>query len=123
MHETIIHETFADVGLWWRWLALTTRAVRSEWNNPTIGEHFERLAGRMDEIDREQGIPAPDANGLVSSSLAANLEAIRAGEELRAVIVRPMSSPGLSAEPSIADVLEANSTSAHETPPLLVEPG
>jgi hypothetical protein len=93
MDERIVHETFADIGLWWRWLATTTRAVRVEWNNPKVGEHFEWLAARMDELDRSQGISAPDAAGLVSSTLEANLEAIRAAEELRAVIVRAPSTP------------------------------
>jgi hypothetical protein len=91
MEVRFVHETFADVGIWWRWIAGATGLVRAQTGNWTIGEHFEWLAASMDEMDRKRGIPAPDAARLLPSTLESNLEAIRTAEELRAVVMRPTS--------------------------------
>jgi hypothetical protein len=91
MDLAVVDETFADVSTWWRLLAPTTRNVRLLTGNARIGEHFEWLAGALDEIDRKRGVPARDVARLLPHTLEENREAIRTAEELRAITMRPSS--------------------------------
>ncbi len=73
---------------------------------PEIYEHFEWLAGRMAKLDREAGAQLSFDTDYLARQLHTfidnNRDAIHLAQELRAVIVRPMSTasvtPHLSAE-------------------------
>ena len=97
----VVSEVFTGVGAWWTLLAPLTRAERTAQGDPRIGENFEWLPGVLDELARKGGAPAFD-DGLRASwmerQLNANLENVRAAEELRSVIVRPISTVGLKPE-------------------------
>ena len=72
-----------------------TRRDRNEAGGRTLGEHHEWLAGVMAEMDRKAGVGVPCDEAYLASSLDRQIEAardrMRLAEELRAVIVRPMS--------------------------------
>jgi len=102
--RALVYQTFrATCRIWWTRLAPYTRRVRVESNVLGAGEHFEWLAGVMAEMERKAGVASGYAD---EAQLASRLDlqiqmlsgAIRVAEELRAVIVRPMSSPLLNPE-------------------------
>jgi hypothetical protein len=97
----VINEIFTGVGVWWTLLAAFTSRERTAQGDPRIGENFEWLAGILDEMARRSGAPAMDDSRRTSwmeRQILANVETIRAAEELRAVIVRPTSTARLTPE-------------------------
>jgi hypothetical protein len=86
----LVYEYMGSRCRWW-WLALApnTRRARMEAEDPTIGEHFEWLAGVMAELDREGGVGVPYDDAHLYSTLdrriqnAGNL--IQVAEDLRSV--------------------------------------
>ena len=82
---------------WWAALAPFQRRTRIERGDPRLGEHFEWLASVMAEMDRNvrADVPPYDYAYLASTfdkAIQTTLDEIHMAEELRAVIVRPMSS-------------------------------
>ncbi|MEO6208200.1 MAG: hypothetical protein ABIP77_09635 [Candidatus Limnocylindrales bacterium] len=88
------------VRLWWTWLTPTTHRERKRTEQPRNNEHFEWLVGVMAEMDRKAGMgPAFDVaylDRLVPRLIESSLDAIRLAEDLRSVIVRPMSTATLN---------------------------
>jgi len=86
---------------WWVLLAPNIRRARNEAEDPAVGEHFEWLAGVMAGMDRKTGVRAVYDDSHVASTLGRRIqnaqERMRAAEELRAVIVRPMSPAAFAA--------------------------
>lgn len=80
---------------WWTALSPNTRRARVEAADPTIGEHFEWLAGLMARMDSEAKVGVPYDDEQVLSTLDRRIqnaqERLRNAEDLRAVIVRPVS--------------------------------
>jgi hypothetical protein len=97
-----------SVRWWWAALAPWTRRSRIERGDPKNGEHHEWLAGLMAEMDGKAGVGPLYDEAYLASTLGRRIEneqgRLRIAEELRAVIVRPMS-PGVTTEPpSVAQV-------------------
>jgi len=90
---------------WWVTLAPHTRRLRETYAE-AVGNHFEWLAGVMAEMDRKAGVTSRYDEASLASTLEARItrtrSEIRIAEELRAVIVRPMSAPLLDPTPSEA---------------------
>jgi hypothetical protein len=113
----LVHENYgASVQLWWVWLSPALRAEygkRGQDTSVTLGP-FEWLAGQMAEMDLRAGdAPAYDEASrtpYLNSLIDGNRENIRIAEELRAVIVRPMSTADIAPEPS--------AKSADDRPPV-----
>ena len=80
---------------WWVVLAPNIRRARQEAEDPAVGEHFEWLVGVMADMDRKTGVRASYDEAHLPTSLDRRIQntqdRMRAAEELRAVIVRPMS--------------------------------
>lgn len=90
----VLFETFGDATLWWHFLGPTVRSGRVEAEDPILYEHFEYLVGVMAKISRAHGIAPLDealSMRLLPDYITTNREAVALAEELRAVIVRPMS--------------------------------
>lgn len=85
---------------WWALLAPNIRRAREEADDPAVGEHFEWLVGVMAGMDRKTGVGAEYTDEHVANTLGRRIqnaqERMRAAEELRAVIVRPMSPAALA---------------------------
>jgi hypothetical protein len=101
----LVNEYFSTmIRTWWARLAAATVASRVEQGAPEVWEHFEWLATRMADMDRKAGrTQAFDEAYLVrtlAETIESCLEGIRAAEELRAVIVHPLSPASLAAEPA-----------------------
>ncbi|MDO8483354.1 MAG: hypothetical protein Q7S35_00225, partial [Candidatus Limnocylindrales bacterium] len=100
----LVYENFGSRCRWW-WVALApnTRRARMEAKDPTVGEHFEWLAGVMAELDRKAGVGVPYDDAHLASTLDRRIQnaqdQMRVAEELRAVIVRPMSPAAFPAPP------------------------
>jgi hypothetical protein len=97
----VIDEVFSGVGVWWTLIAPMTSAERIAQGDPRLGEHFEWLAGTLDEMARRSGATTMDDSRRTSwkeRQILANVETIRAGKELRAVIVCPLSTASLEPE-------------------------
>jgi hypothetical protein len=97
-----------SVRLWWGWLAPVIKAERVRRDAPWIGQDFEWLSQQMSEMDRKAGRTTSfdDAylTRMLPSMLEYNLDVVRLAEELRTVIVRPMSTttPEPEAPPTLA---------------------
>ena len=86
---------------WWVLLAPNIRRARQEAGDPAVGEHFEWLVGVMAHMDRKTGVRAVYDDAHVAGTLDRRIqnaqERMQAAEELRAVIVRPMSTAAFAA--------------------------
>ena len=80
---------------WWVLLAPNIRRAREEAGDPAVGEHFEWLVGVMAHMDRKTGVQSVYDDAHIAGTLDRRIqnaqERMQAAEELRAVIVRPMS--------------------------------
>ena len=96
----------SDIPSWWDTLAPFQRRYRIETGDQKGGEHFEWLAGVIAEMDRKAGVSNPFDEALLASTLDTRIQSardgIRVAEELRAVIVRPMSPTTASTPPMAA---------------------
>jgi hypothetical protein len=97
----------AAVRLWWKLLGPNTTRLRAEQQDVSLFEHFGWLATTMAAMDRETGFTgdyddATYVSGLIKTSIDRSRGAIQLAEELRAVIVRPMSYVGLASDGSDA---------------------
>jgi hypothetical protein len=102
----LVYESYGNSCQWW-WAALApaTRRYRIETGDPAGGAHFEWLAAVMAEMSGTAGTHQFD-----EASLARTLdrrtrtlqERLDAAEELRAVIVRPLSPAMPTASPPVA---------------------
>jgi hypothetical protein len=107
VERALVNQYFdASIRTWWGWLAPSTQFERVRDDDPAIYEHFEWLAGLMAEMDRKAGKTATydEANraSLLPVYIERNREIIRTAEEVRAVVVRPMSTASLTADPAQA---------------------
>jgi hypothetical protein len=106
VEDRLVDEYLGNSALnFWADLAPTVKSMREHNRDQGIYEHFEWLAGRIAEIEGTPGIhatrdEAERAAGL-SRGIAFCLQGISTAEELRAVIVRPMSPITISPEPSV----------------------
>ncbi len=101
----LVNEYFSTmIRTWWARLAAATVAFRVEQGAAEAWEHFEWLATRMADMDQKAGRTQAFDEAYLSRTLAETiescLEAIRTAEEMRAVIVRPLSPAPLAAEPA-----------------------
>lgn len=91
-----------QVQLWWALLAATEKRWRDSERDSSIHEHFEWLADVSADLDRSAGTPLAydEAHlaALLKPAIEADRESIRTAEELRAVIVRPMSTSSFTAD-------------------------
>ncbi|HEX7951405.1 MAG TPA: hypothetical protein VF494_13725 [Candidatus Limnocylindrales bacterium] len=97
----LMNETFSDVDIWWMWLAPTTRNLRREMSDDTLGEHFEWLAALSQKLDAKRGATAVDADALaryLSIALRSGIEALQEAEEARGIVTRPTASTSLEPE-------------------------
>ena len=96
LDRSLVYDYMGSRRQWW-WTALSpnTRRARVEAADSTIGEHFEWLAGLMARMDSEAKVGVPYDDEHVLSTLDRRIqnaqERLRNAEDLRAVIVRPMS--------------------------------
>jgi hypothetical protein len=101
----LVYEYMGNSVRWW-WAALGpwTRRSRIERGDPKNGENHEWLAGVMAEMDKKAAVSLTYDEAYLASSLDRRIEnerdRLRVAEELRAVIVRPMSSPPPWAPPA-----------------------
>jgi hypothetical protein len=92
----LVYESLGNTYRWW-WAALApyARRARIEAGDLGIYEHFEWLTGVMAEMDRKAGVSALYDEAFLASTIDERIQrardVIRVAEELRAVIVRPMS--------------------------------
>jgi hypothetical protein len=102
----LVHEYLGTGCRWW-WAALApyTRRVRIELGSPRVGEQFEWLAGVMAEIDGNAGVSPLYDDAYLAGTLHKRIhdeqDRVRLAEDLRAVILRPMSS-GVTPAPAPA---------------------
>jgi hypothetical protein len=107
LNRSIVYDVLGNGPRWW-WAALSplARRGRVEAGDPAIYEHFEWLADVMAEMDRKAGLSVPYDEAYLASTLDRKIEMardrIRLAEELRAVIVRPMTPSTSPAPPPIA---------------------
>ncbi len=103
--RALMYDTLrASCRQWWVILAPYTRRVRAESDVTGASEHFEWLAGVMADMERKAGVTTHYAD---EERLASTLDwrirtarsEIRIAEELRAVIVRPLSPPLMDPTP------------------------
>ena len=79
-----------DCSVWWATLAPRTRRERTEQSGPTIFEHFEWLAGIMNELDRRAGGVPVDMAWVAANMerrIAMFQDLIRVRQSLRTVII------------------------------------
>lgn len=93
IEERLVHEYFSHaIQKWWEWLRPHAVAERDRRRAPELYEHFEWLAHRMADLDRRSGRPVELTHlremDVLATEIGSNLECIRAGEEMRTVIVR-----------------------------------
>ncbi len=97
--RALMYDTLrASCRQWWAMLAPYLRRIRVETGVMGGGDHFEWLAGVMADMERKAGATSQYAD---EERLASTLDRriwqarseIRIAEELRAVIVRPLSPP------------------------------
>jgi hypothetical protein len=100
----LVYESLGNTCRWW-WAAFApyARRARIEDDDPSVYEHFEWLAGVMTEMARKAGVGPSYDEAFLASTLDRQIQTyrqqIRVAEELRAVIVRPMSPPVPPASP------------------------
>lgn len=91
------------VRIWWAFCAPIVYSHRERFEDPSAHEHFEWLARVMTEREAKKGATSVfDAEWILRSlpsAIDGNLESIRMLEDLRAVIVRPMSTATLTPDP------------------------
>src|SRR5258706_11077474 len=97
----LVYESFtAPCRAWWATLAPVTRRLRIEAADPRLSISHEWLDGEMAEMDAKSGVAPSYDEAFVMSQLDERVERardqVRISEELRAVIVRPMSPAGPS---------------------------
>lgn len=89
---------------WWAALSPNLHRARVEAEDPTIGEHFEWLAGQMAQMDKDAKVGVPYDDDHVLSTLARRVqtaqERLRNAEELRSVIIRSVSTESPQASTS-----------------------
>jgi hypothetical protein len=94
------------VRLWWALLTPNTLRLRELQRDAAIYEHFEWLAELVAGMDRSAGSMAPyDEATLVQrvqSGIQNSLDAIHAAEEIRAVLLRPVSPAAPTAPSAVA---------------------
>jgi len=106
----LLYESLGSGPRWW-WAALSRWAetVRTETGQRGALEHFEWLAGEMASMDRKVGASVVYDASYITTTLNKRIEndedRLRIAEELRAVIVRPMS-PGVTTEPPLVAQVE-----------------
>ncbi len=105
--RVLVNQYFdASIRVWWGWLAPATRVARERDADPALYENFEWLADLMAEMDRKTGKTATfdEANraSLIPFYIERNREVVRIAEESRAVLVRPLSTASLTADPAPA---------------------
>jgi hypothetical protein len=93
-----VHKFFGpSIRTWWTWLTPSLAVVREKFGDQAIGRDFEWLAEQMAELDRKAGTTrsydAMHLAGQIPGTIEDLREGIRLAEELRAVLVRPASSP------------------------------
>ena len=92
------------IRLWWACLAPHVQLSRDRYGDSAIGEEFEWLAGVVAEMDVKAGstlrYDQAYLAGILPQLIENNADAVRVDEELRAVIVRPMSTGTLTPEVS-----------------------
>jgi hypothetical protein len=102
--------------IWWGYLAPAAEVAREEANDRGIWVDFEWLAGIFATFDRKAGEPATyDAEYLarrLPDLLESNRRAIRTFEELRAVVIRPLSATARDPRPRTRRTGVAASTHA-----------
>jgi hypothetical protein len=92
----LVYQSVGNTCRWW-WAALSpwTHRVRIEADDPRTGRDHEWLAGVIAEMDMKEGVSHPFDEAYLASTLDRRIQRarddIRLAEELRAVIVRPMS--------------------------------
>ncbi|TAK00553.1 MAG: hypothetical protein EPO36_08235 [Chloroflexota bacterium] len=89
------------VRLWWTLLAPNAQRLRELQQDPGIYEHFEWLANTVAAMDREAGYTMnydDDAyrGELIEANILRSQAAIQQAEELRAVLVHPLSTAVLA---------------------------
>jgi hypothetical protein len=92
----LVYESFtAPCRAWWATLAPVTRRLRTEAEDPRLSISHEWLDGIMADMDAEAGIVLTYDEaflvGQLGERIARARDQVRISEELRAVIVRPMS--------------------------------
>jgi hypothetical protein len=97
---------------WWNTLAPYIHRLRVETADPRLSEHFEWLAGVMAEMERKAGVTSHYADeAQLTSTLDMRIRRTRGeipvAEELRAVIIRPMSPAAPLLSPPAADEVAA----------------
>lgn len=108
LDRRIVYENMSNGCCWW-WAALApnTRRFRAETGNSRAGEHHEWLAHVMAEMDRKAGVNIHYDDAYLAGTLDRRIQKardqIRLAEELRAVIIRPMSSAASQASPPPID--------------------
>lgn len=89
---------------WWAVLARWAMSVRLETGQRGALEHFEWLAGQMAVMDRKAGDSVVYDESYIASTLNKRIEndkdRLRIAEEVRAVLVRPMSPESLTPDAS-----------------------
>ena len=99
----IVYGTFRGVcRAWWVTLAPHTRRLRETYDE-AVGQDFEWLVGVMAEMERKAGVTSFDEARLASTldaRITRTRDEIRVAEELRAVIVRPLSPPLMDTTPN-----------------------
>ena len=96
INRRLVHEYFGNsIQLWWGWLGPSVKFWRESEGEPGIHEHFEWLAHRVAEMDREAGAALIYDEAYLTERLPGAIDAsrdeIRTEEEVRSVIVRPPS--------------------------------
>lgn len=99
----LVWEYFSNsIGTWWAWLTPFAEKSRRQFGVAVIFENFERLASKMAELDRKAGTPLSFDEAYLARQLRpfieTNLDGLRTAEELRAVIVRPLSPSAVTPE-------------------------
>ena len=88
---------------WWAVLAPYTRRLRIETGDRQRKEHLEWLAGVMAELDRKAGVDIRYDDAFIAKRLDSVIEnfqdRIRVAEELRATVLRPMTTEALPPPP------------------------
>jgi hypothetical protein len=101
-----------DSQLWWITLGPWIRTKRTDVQDPRIFEHFEWLAGRMAQLDRQSGGSALSeawVAGSVTKRIVGLEEAIRVEQVLRTVIIatpEAVPAPPVAALPTAPPVAE-----------------
>jgi hypothetical protein len=106
-----------SVRLWWKLLAPNTHQLRQLQRDEQIFEHFEWLANAIETMDRQTGVTLNyDDKAYVAQLIESGIErsqsAIQLAEQLRAVLVHPLSVTTLTP----TRTAEAGSAAPQRTP-------